>query len=503
MNAADPAAPTPDEPSSQSWRSLRRLLWPASILLLLLIPGWPVLEQYGAEARELSQRIVFWILGTAIGFSLAWLVVRLIEVMVWGLLERRLESPIPRLLKDLVVALVFVVAGITIVGLVFRRDVTGLWVSSGVLGIIIGFAVRGTIADVFSGVALNVDRSFRVGDWIEIHCRGVDDMRGRVLEVNWRATRMQTVDNTVVIVPNSLIAASVLINLSLPEPRSRFEQTFCLEFGVPTDRVLRILTAGARAAKGPLTEPPPKAFVHRVTEVGVEYKVRYWLDPVTVSPRSGRHLVTSSILQHLYHAGISLAYPKHDLYLARMPVRQLDHGRDRRQLLRRVDLFAALQPEEMDQLALAAQERQINAGEAIVRQHDAGASMFVVVEGLLDVCKDGDGPGQTVHVVELSPGDFFGEMSLLTGAPRAATVLAVTETIVFEIGAEAINDLLARRPELAWHLAEVAANRQRALAAATHEAPTVETPGERRLTHQILEGMKSFFSGLRGKLTRI
>lgn len=495
-----PSSPRPDSTAHALWRSVQRLLWPALTLALLLLPGWPILERYGSEARELSQRLLFWGLGTAIGFSLAWLLVRLIDVLVWGVIERRFQSPVPRLLKDIVVGLVFLVAAITILGLVFRRDVTGLWVSSGVVGIVVGFAVRGTIADVFSGIAINVDRPFRVGDWIEVHSRGIAQMRGRVTEINWRSTRLQTVDHTVVVVPNSLISTTVLVNLSLPEPRSRFEQTFCLEFGVPPERVLRVLTAGARAARGPLADPPPKAYVHRPTDVGVEYKVRYWLDPRQVSPRSGRHAVTASILQHLYHAGISLAYPKQDLYLARMPVRQLDRGRDQLQLLRRVDLFSALLPEELDQLAKAARDRQFRPGEAVVRQHDPGTSMFVVVEGFLDVCKEDGASGSQIHVVDLLPGDFFGEMSLLTGAPRAATVLAVSESVVFEIDASAINALLARRPELAWQLAEITARRQHELAAATEAPVSPAATPDRSLAHQILEGMKGFFSGLRDKL---
>ncbi len=486
--------------SAASWQAVRRLAWPCATLALLLLPGWPLLERYGGEARELSQRLIYWGLGSAIGFSLAWLVVRLIDVVIWGLLEHRFGTHIPRLLKDVVVVLVLLVTGITIVGVVFQRDVTGLWVSSGVVGIILGFAVRGTIADVFSGIAINIDRPFGVNDWIEVHPRGIKPMRGRVVEINWRSTRLQTIDHTVVVVPNSLVAATVLVNLSLPEPRSRFDLTFCLEFGIPAERVLRILTAGALAAKAPLREPPPKAYVNRVTDVGVEYKVRYWLDPVQVSPRNGRHQVTASILQHLYHAGISLAYPKQDLYLARMPVRQLSRDRDRRELLSRVELLALLQPDEVARLASSAHERTFATGEAVVRQDDPGNSLFVLVEGLLEVFWHREGENAAVRVVELQPGAFFGEMSLLTGAPRAATVLAATESIVYEIAASEINALLACRPEIALHLAEVVARRQAQLTHASArqvEQPEAASPN---LVQQILEGMRGFFSSLRERI---
>lgn len=481
------------------WQSLQRLLWPALTLGILLVPGWSLLERYGGEAREFSERLIYWGLGTAIGFTLAWLLVRLIEVVVWGLVETRFGTQVPRLLKDVVVVVVFLVAGITIIGIVFQRDVTGLWVSSGIFGIVVGLAIRGTIADVFSGIALNIDRPFREGEWIEVYPRGVKPVRGRVMEINWRSTRLKTVDNTVVVLPNNLVALSLMVNLSLPEPVSRFEATFCIEFGIPPERALRILLAGARASGAPLNEPPPKVYIDKVSDVGVEYKVRYWLDPTRVTPRRGRHEVTLSILQHLYHAGISLAYPKQDVYFARMPVRQLSRDRDRRELLTRVHLLGALRPEELERLASAAQERTFAAGDAVVRQGDPGSSLFVVVEGLLEVYRCHEAHAEPVRVVELQPGDFFGEMSLLTGALRSATVLAATESVVYEIGAQEINALLAHRPELAWRLAEIVAQRREEWTDSS--TPAKGEPGEAGPTmiQQILDGMRSFFSSLRDR----
>jgi small-conductance mechanosensitive channel/CRP-like cAMP-binding protein len=483
------------------WSSIKRLFWPALTLLILLVPGWRVLDEYGSQAQEISKRVIFWFLGSAIGFAIAWLVVRLIDVLVWGLIERRFQTPVPRLLKDMATGLVFLVAGIIVLALVFERDVTAFWVSSGVLGLVLGFALRNTIADIFSGIALNVDRPFRIGDWIEVHERSIQPMRGCVTEISWRSTRIRKLDNTMLILPNSLISSIILVNLSQPESRSRFELTFCLEFGIPTERALRVLTAGAKSAKGVLPEPPPKVSVNRVTETGVEYLVRYWLEPAKVSPRKGRHRVTSSILEHVYHAGISLAYPKQDLYLARMPARHLDRERDRREILGRVELFNALKPEELQELSAQAVERHFLAGEAIVRQSDPGNSMFVLVEGLLDVCKNGGQEDRQIKVVELQPGDFFGEMSLLTGAPRAATVLAVTDSIAYEIGYEPVNTLLLQRAELAWHLADVAAKRQQELLAASVEPTAPAPPTQKTLASQIVERMKGFFGGLKERLS--
>jgi small-conductance mechanosensitive channel len=477
----------------------KRLLGPTLLLLVLLIPGWPLLDRYGAEARELSQRVVFWILGSAIGLSVAWLLVRLIDVCFWAVLEKRLQSPVPRLLRDIGAGIVFLIAGITIVSLVFRQSVTGLWATSGVVGLVVGLAVRNMIADVFSGIALNIDRPFKIGDWVEVHPRSIEPKRGCVAEISWRSTRIRTTDNTMVILPNSLVSSIVVVNLSAPETRSRFELTFCLEFGIPTERAMRILTAGVKAAPGLLTDPPPKVLVNHVTQWGVEYKVRYWLEPKEVSPRQGRHRVTASILEHLYHAGITLAYPKQDLFLSRMPSRQLDRGRDRSEIIRRIELFSHVPLEDIRQLAAESHERRFLAGDVIVEKDRPGDSMFVVVEGLLDVCTTAEATQERVKVVEIEPGQFFGEMSLLTGAPRAATVLAVTDAIVYEIGKDTIDQILAKRPELAQEFAQTVARRQEELHRAGRLPIATPLPDHPTLTRQILERMKSFFSSLKGK----
>lgn len=466
-----------------------------------MIPGWPVLTEYGTEAANLSQRILGRILGTGIGLAIAWFLVRLVDIFGWGFIEYKLTNPVPRLIKDIGAGLIFLVAGMTIISLVFKQSVAGIWATSGIVGIVVGFALRNMIADVFSGVALNVDRPFKIGDWIEIHPRSVEPLRGCVSEISWRTTRIRKTDNTTVVIPNSLISSIVLINFSTPEPKGRFDQTFCLEFGVPAERALRILLAGARSAEGILKDPPPKALVDSVTNQGVEYKVRYWLDPRQTTPRKGRHRVTASILRHLHHAGLSLAYPKQDLYLSKMPNRQLDSDIDRTQLLSRTDLFASLTDVEVNTLASRVEEKRFHVGAHLVEKGASGNSMFILVEGLLNVCTKAESDGRSVLVDDLEPGDFFGEMCLFTGCPRSATIVAQTDVVVFEIDHEVVNDLLAARPEIATHLAETIASRQQQLEIAGKSRIEAVKEDQDSASQRILDRMKELFSALTNKLS--
>ena len=129
--------------------ALKKLLWPIAILTLLLLPGWEIIDRWDQQATDALERVLKWGFGTGVGFALAWLVVRLVDVFVWTLLEKRLSSPFPRLLKDLFAGIIFLMAAMTIASLVFGQSVAGIWATSGVMGIVVGFALRNMIADVF------------------------------------------------------------------------------------------------------------------------------------------------------------------------------------------------------------------------------------------------------------------------------------------------------------------------------------------------------------------
>lgn len=477
-----------------------RLKWPFLLLIGLGLPTWlwdDVASTLRNEVLSNTLRVAQLGLWVGLWMGLAWLVARLIDVFVWhALLAQRLGAPVPKLLKDVVAFAVFVVALTSLLGVVFDLNVTGIWATSGVVTVVVGFAIQSMIADVFSGIALNIDRPFRIGEWITLCPRGVEPVTGRVEEVNWRSTRISTTEGNLVVVPNNLIGTSLLTNLSRPRVPSRFELHFCLDFSVPTERALRILSAGVQAADGPLRDPAPSVRVRRCTARGVEYEIRYWLDASRVSPPRGRHAVATSVLAHLHHAGITPAYEKQDLYVARMPPRDLDTRAHREELLRRVELFADLGDAELSFLAQQVEERRIEAGTDIVRQGDAGDSMYLVVEGLLEALVAVPDAGSLLAVGRLEPGAFFGEMSLLTGEKRSATVRAATASVVYEITKHPLDALFATRPVLAEHISRVVAERRLRTARRRAEGESgthADEADATSLASQLLQRMRALF----------
>lgn len=475
---------------------LARIAVPGLLLVGFL---WPTLvfEQLRPALEGLvpdPQRWLYPVLAAGAWAAGAWLTARLLELLFWDrVVARRLGAPVPSLIKDVASIVLFLLAVGGFVGFTLGHSVTGLWATSGVIGIIIGLALQSMIADVFSGLAINVDRPFAIGHWIRLQPRGSDPLIGCVEEVSWRATRLRSIDNVMHIVPNNLLGVLVVTNLSMPQSRSRFALEFRVDYSVASERVLRVLDAAVRDA-GVLESPPPTARISDVSEDGVVYRVHFWLEPAEVSPRRGRHQVAASVLKHLSAAGIALAHPKRDLSVVPPRVIELDLERDQAELVRRVPLFAGLEDGEVERLAASITRRRFESGQVVFEKDDPGDSMFLVVEGLLSVLAPVEGRSEPLRVGQIGAGDFFGEMSLLTGEPRSATVCAVTEVLAFEIKKPDVQDLITGRPEMVRQVSRVVAERQAAnLAALDRTRADAQVPGTTGLADRLFERITRFF----------
>jgi CRP-like cAMP-binding protein len=291
-------------------------------------------------------------------------------------------------------------------------------------------------------------------------------------------------------------------NITQPIESTRYELAVAVEFSVPPERVKRVLLAALKAlsdAPGYDSGHEPAVLVKDTSSMGVEYLLRYWILPWQPhSPTTWRDLVLNSALRHLQVAGISLAYPKTDVYHARMPERQVEghSAMDELKLLSKIPLFEPLETAELKHLVDTLHRRVFPAGQTLVRSGEAGDSLYVLIEGLLSVNVERD--GQLQRVARLEPGQCFGEMSLLTGEPRSATIICVTESVVYQINRDSLRHLMEQRPELAGSLSRILAERQ----LLTHQA--LERHEELRdseefngLARQLLGRMREFLGASR------
>ncbi len=188
-------------------RALRGL-WAPSLVFAIFgcasLFGPALLNHLGAIEGAQLHALLLNAIHTALWLAGAYLLVRLTNLLFWeGIVARGIGRPVPRLLKDSLGLFVFLLAVAGIVGIEFRQSIVGIWATSGAIGIVLGIALRNIILDIFTGLAVNFDHSYRIGDWVDLFERGFPTIRGKVIEINWRTTRIETEERRVMVVPNS------------------------------------------------------------------------------------------------------------------------------------------------------------------------------------------------------------------------------------------------------------------------------------------------------------
>jgi small-conductance mechanosensitive channel/CRP-like cAMP-binding protein len=397
------------------------------------------------------------------------------------LLERwiaRGGRAIPRLARDIGRVLAFIVVVLLVVRFVFEVQLSSIVISSTILSAVIALALQDLLKNVFAGIALQTERPFEVGHWVEIN-RQI----GRVVEMSWRATRVITVDGNYIIYPNSSLAQTELINYTIGSPIQAMHVQIGVAPHYPPNLVKRVLSDAALASPDVCREPPPSIKVHQYGDYSVTYDVKFWLYSFDRYPEK-RDSVLTSAWYHLNRAGIKLPFPIRQVYMHQVdPISEAAEQRERIAGLvadlRRVDLFAVLDDAELRHLAGHVQVRLFGKGEMLVRQGEVEDTFFIIRSGRVRVDVDDDlSDGRTALTVNhLGPGEFFGEMALLTGEPRGATVVAEVDTETLVVAQADIAPLLAANHELPERLGTVLARRmemnQAVLASRDDTAPVV------------------------------
>jgi len=412
--------------------------------------------------------------GTASWLCGAWFAARLAGLLLAGH---------PKLLSDLIGAALFLAAGVLAAQLVFDLPATGLIATSSVLIAVLGFALRNTLADIFSGIALGMEAPYAIGDWIE----ATEGCAGRVTGISWRSTRLATREGVTLVVPNSLVAGHRIAVYGAGEAgRFRAQVMVPLDAAVPPARARRILLAAALEAGRDAPGFAPDVVLADIAQGVALYAVRFQVPDFGQEMR-WRDAVASAVLQALRQTGLEAAPPGRRLRLDRQGS---GDAPDRAALLERIEIFRPFSAGERVALAAALQERLVPAGAAVVRQGEAGDSLFLLAEGALEVRIAVPGRGESL-AERLTQGAIFGEMSLLTGQPRSATVLAATEALVFELRKQDLEPLLRARPALLEALTTVMAERQARNASrpAAAERPFAAAP----MREDILARLKAIF----------
>ncbi len=396
----------------------------------------------------------------------------------------------PRILRDIVDAALFLIALLVILQATLSIDLSTLLASSAVVSLVLGLALQETLGNLFAGLSLQAERPFSEGDWVRIGAHA-----GRVLEIGWRATRVQTGAGETLTIPNNAVAKEAIYNYSR---RGSVLRSVKLGIGYETppnvlkDLVLELVRSHPRV----VAEPAPAVRTVDFGESTVAYEIQFWVARHEEGAAVEDDLRTQ-LWYRLRRAGIEIPFPTTHVRISRAGDRGGDEpAPDVAEMLSRVDFLAPLDPALRSELARRARLARFGRGEAILRQGDARPGPFyVVAEGEVAVRARADG-GPEEEVARLGPGEFFGEMAVLTGAPRTATVVAARDSTLVAVDRDAFAELFDKAPHLAQRLAEVLARRREGLARAL-QARGVEPPSPAPEPHQLVERLKEIFHRLR------
>jgi len=451
----------------------------AAILLIMLVSGLSVLER--KRGRTLSPTIVLSALLTfglicvsfmqdadllppftpaidevllgATWFIFAFLVLKAIDLLLVGeYLIHRHGAHVPDVVRVLMTIVGLAGTGLVILQVLLDINPIALVALPTVMTAIVGVALRDTLVRFFSGIALG--KIIRVGDWVSVL-----DREGMVMGINFSHVTLTTRERAVVTLPNDTVVHSNLINFSRT-PLHICSVLVDAALGVSPTKVSQVLVQAAESVEGVLAEPKPLAQVHAFKDSSVQYKLKF-----AIADYGQEQVLESSVRSYVWHAfrreGIEIPCPQLGIHTDKIKMSQKDVWLDDDQIilnLCNVDIFSILSPDHMSFLAKNAHEQHFLPGERLVRQGEPGEHLYIILEGSVDVQVEVEGLSKVVNT--LHKGQFFGEMSLLTGEPRSATVVAKTVLRVLVIGKQALSRVLDGNADLIDKIGSLVVTRQ-------------------------------------------
>lgn len=422
-------------------------------------------------------------------------ILNLLGIGFFRVLLPRIGLDSPRILQDVTMAAAYLIWAFSLLR-ILGWDPTTVIATSAVVTAAVALALQDTLGNIVGGLAIQLEKSIQIGDWIQ-----VENTVGRVVEVRWRYTAIETRNWETAVIPNSFLVKNRVLLLGRREGQPiqlRRWVWFNVDYRHSPTRVIETVQSAIRAANIPNVahDPPPNCVQMDFAESYGRYALRYWLTDLAVDDPTDS-AVRSHIYSALSRANISPSIPAQAVFVTEETQERkqakAEAARIRKEeAIRQVDIFSHLKPEELARLAENLVPAPFVADDVMTRQGSEGHWLYIIVDGTADVIVERK--NQSVKVAELGPGSFFGEWSLLTGERRHATVVARTDVNCYRLDKHSFEEILRSRPEVAEETAAILAKRRTQLDAQLENLDVAERA--RRLSNahsDILAKLRHFF----------
>jgi small-conductance mechanosensitive channel/CRP-like cAMP-binding protein len=398
----------------------------------------------------------------------------------------------PAAFKHIITAFILVVLALILLKEILSINVTSLIATTTVLTATIGLAFQSTLSNMLAGLTIHLEKPLKQGDWIS-----AGGHEGRVIDITLRSTRVMTVENNLVFIPNSTVLSEAVVNYSLPDTTVMRKLFVGVSYAVPPNKVksavLEVLSIVPGVAKGPAS----RIRVIGYGDFSVQYEIRYPLASfATYGDTEGQ--IMNLLWYRFRRSGIDIPMPIRDVNMHHITPESLREEQEQREeaimaLLGRVEIFSPLSKPELKELVGHLRVKSYAAGEVPVRQGESGDSFYIIKSGRVDVVVE-KSPDETAVVVTLGPGNFFGEMSLLTGTARTASIHVKEDAELIVIDKESFGITLATNPSIAESLSHILTERQAGLDAERErlDAAALERR-KKEVSVRLLSKIRDFF----------
>jgi small-conductance mechanosensitive channel len=407
------------------------------------------------------------VLATAVVLTLVASALQLINLLTAAVTQRSLlpgGRGVPQLLLLLPRLVVFLVAGWIIVSSIWAFDLTGLFAALGVTSLVISLALQPTLSSLASGLLLLGDRPFKPGDWIK-----TADVEGQVVDLSWRTSRIRDRNGDTVIIPNSTLSNSTLVNYAEPNNLHRVVVPVQVAFSNPPTSAKEMLLAAARATEGVLEDPPPTIRVKQIDDPLMGYEAHLWIDDFSIAPRVFSDF-GSLVWYQSHRMGVPLPSPAFDLYHHDPIQEAADAMVDREELARRIrmtPLLADLADTDVADLSSGATAVRFAKGETIVGPGSESSDTFILWQGRARIL-DRSAPDT---FVDIGTGELFGFLSREGQEHEPFSVVADTDCDVVIIDGAMASIVASRNPMIVQSIGRLASTRLRRLTLNDDDAP--------------------------------
>jgi len=466
----------PEESATALWQALR----------VFPIPGAAGLDLGGGLTLGAALDVV-------LAACAAFVCIKTAMILIFDFaLKHGRDVDVPGIIRALIRWCAYLVAIIIIMHFVLHWDVSSLLAGSAILSLVLGFALQDTLSNLFMGLSIHFEKSVQVGHWIK-----VGDYEGQVVGVTWRAINVKTFTGDYVIIPNAEFGKMEVMNFSLPTTLHAINVCVGTSYWDTPNAVRVAVREAVRATPDIMPHPEAEIFTESFNDFAVTYRIKSWINDYAIYAT-----VMSALRTNIWYAfkrhGITIPFPIRTVYMHQVKEVSAEEESQRCvEMLKRVYFLDSLGEDDFKTLAGGMREVIYAAGEDVVKEGEGGEEFFMVLEGELNVTKIAH-DGRPVTVGTLKSGAFFGEMSLLTGDKRSATVTALKDSKLIVIGREPFEKVLRAKPAILDKMSVTLAERVASTAAAIGkyredaEKAKAATPEEtKKIAARILHNIKN------------